>query len=774
MRRGARDLNLEVRWRRRFVPVGTVADPTPDGVWLDVGGRLQPGMLDAHQGGSATTAELVVRHPELAYGHLMSEWLRRYDDGQDLRGRTWSPTLILHTEPDFDCVVATFLVERLVEEGALPDYAPALAAYSAEVDAGRYPIDLAVPASYTAPVHMAYLLLQRLKRDLGLDDTAILELGAHMVATVCEAIVRAKGRAAPWDFTPHRLPAGALDGGQRAAVEVAARAWEGVVSRHERAGTIDLAAALADQPALFAEDRQAMEEANRVVGRPVTARLPAADGGEPLDVAVWVAPAPTRCALNKYFVRAAGYPYFICPIATPNALPGYSGRVIISLDAAYADAAGRRPTLRGLGYRLECLETARRARSDPRIPVPRWPDGSVQNDDPWYDGRGHDHTIVDSPRCGTALADREVVDVALGGEFWKLRLEAARLMVVMAAPGATALAGEVDGVPEIPGLAPAVQLWRARACHRRVPAVARSSAVPPLPPLFERSGEFVRLPPEGLAVEGRAPPALRVCGIVARPGATMDDIAAWVERAAPTEGVLHVVAILQPERGGSLDRRAQLYSRLCLGEAAQMPGNADHDIVLLNGRVVAMNLRDEQDDGAYTRTVCELMLYAAFQESALSWFSGEIAKAVESGAGSSALRRAFLLFRTQYQCSEPTLLTDARRAYQAVIGAIGLERDLEKVTAEMRSLEQIDQDREEEGRRGEEASRRRVEAFLNGVLGVVAVTGIVEAVGIDWRALATWQWVVMALGVLSATALIVPRVRRLMRDAGPTPGRPRR
>ena len=746
MRRGARELKLDLHWRHHFVPPGTRCDPSPDTVYLDVGGQLEPGVVDGHQGGGiATTAELVLRHPEYAYGPLLGSWLKRADDGVDLAGRVWRPALVLHSEPDFDCVVSCLLVERLIEDGAFPAYASALAAYSAEVDRGRYPLDRSAPTALTTPVHLAYLLVQSAKRELGLDDAAMLALGVAMVRRVAEALEGVRGgRVSPLDFTPHRLPDSSVEPAVRAALEEAARSWLGV------AGTEILPARLADQPRLF--------EADRALGRRGTATLPAADGGPPLDVPVWVAPAVPRCGLNKYFVRAAGFPYFVCPIAG-------SGRVILSLDPTWTGPGGRKPTLRGLGYRLERAESARRKDLDPRIPVPRWNDGTVDNDDPWYDGRGHAYTIVDSPRIGTILSYDEVVALAVGGDFWKTRLDAARLFVILAKPLVSS--GPPGGPPPpLAGLAPAVAFWRSQSRDRDLGESERlGGSLPALPPHFRVGREFERTPPEALAVGARRPGALGAIAIVGDPGATLDDLTSWVKEISRSDQLLHVVAIVDPERNAGWPERAgQLLAEMCQGDAVEVPRPGPGDLVVLNGRVVAMNLHARRDDDAYAATVCELMLYAAFQESALAWFSSEVAKSVERSQNSSALRQAFLLLRTQYLCREPALSNDARRAYHGVVGALGLDLELEKVNVEMRSLEQIDLDRDEQRRLDVEDDRQRVEAFLNGVLGLVAITGIIQAVGIEWSRLAPWQGAVMAGGVLLATALIVPRVGRLTRS----------
>lgn len=765
MRRGAAELNLHPRWRRHFVPPGTVAESTAGAVLLDVGGGLGPGVLDSHQGGVATTAQLVVRHPEFVYGHLMGAWLRRFDDGQDLVGRSWSPVLVTHRAPDFDCVVSSFLVEALIEHGVFPPYAEALAAYTAEVDTGRYSLDLSVPDSYTGPVHMAYLMLQGLQHELTLDDESLLELGITMVRAVCEALLAARAPVGIYDFTPHRLPAGSLGSDALAGVKQAALAWQQVVKRHPRLASVDLPTRLAQQPGLFEEDRLAREQEDRRVGRAPTARLPAADGGDPIEVRVWVAPGATRCVLNKYFVRAAGFPYFICPIpggagGSAGAVVGRSGRVVISLEPGYFGADDRKPTLRGLGYRLERAEREVRENADPRIPVPRWHDETATNDDPWYDGRGHGHTIVDSPRCGTALSDAEIVQIATRGDFWKTPLEAAQVFVVVVDSG-TAGTQRLPTRPLV-GLASAVELWRSRSVDAARNAEEPRRALPKLPPHFVRDREFLRIPPEELTVDGRRPTALGVVSIVAGPDAKLDDLAVWVEQVAGDGDLLHVVAVVNPERNaGWSERTSQLLSQMCLGDPEQIPRHPDEKMVL-NGRIVALNRRSSRQHDHYVDALSELMLYAAFQESVLRWFSDEIANTVESRRNSSGLRQAFLLFRTQYLCPEPALTSDARRAYHAVVAALGLGEELDKVSQEMLSLAEIDEDREAERRDASDANRSRDEAFLNGVLGVVAAAGIIEAVGIDWGAMNLLQWVVIAVGVGLSTALIVPRVRRLM------------
>lgn len=50
---------------------------------------------------------------------------------------------------------------------------------------------------------------------------------------------------------------------------------------------------------------------------------------------------------------------------------------------------------------------------DPTTGQVKPPRAGYPNSDPWYDGRAHHYTIVDSPREGTLLSAEEIEDVFL-------------------------------------------------------------------------------------------------------------------------------------------------------------------------------------------------------------------------------------------------------------------------------------------------------------------------------------------------------------------------
>jgi hypothetical protein len=157
-----------------------------------------------------------------------------------------------------------------------------------------------------------------------------------------------------------------------------------------------------------------------------------------------------RSALNKYWVRADGYPYFVCPYdpalkglrpgpdgdwPANDVVPARFGDVLISVDPNWRDLNTPGPlSLHGLGRALEQAECAARAGlgGPERLGPPRWDDGSVNNADPWYDGRGHDYTIVASPSKQTVLDYNEIVAIATS-KFFETQLASVEIYLVQPA-----------------------------------------------------------------------------------------------------------------------------------------------------------------------------------------------------------------------------------------------------------------------------------------------------------------------------------------------------
>ncbi len=727
MRVGSKALGLDVTWHYHFVGPGSIVSPARDAVFLDVGGQLCPGVIDQHQDGSLarSTSELVLRHPEFVHEHLLGRWLDRRDAGADLRGAKVEPVVATHTDPDFDAMVSCWLVRRLVEDGDLPPEAEALVGYSALVDQGEYRVDLTNPTTATDAIHVAYLALQNL--GLGYSETIV--QGLNLLDVVLAAIRAARGGHLRGLSVADLLPPAHRPSAVREhEVVKAVGAWRADPAFGRARALID------DDLAKFQQDKSAATTA--------TVDLPALDGGAPIGARAFIAAGPTASVLNKYWVRAEGFAYFICPIKEMQ--DGVSTRIILSLDPTWKEAlSGRRPTLRGLGFRLEQAEASARsgAPSKDRGKPPRYLDGSCDNADPWYDGRGHGHTIVDSPRAGTVLPYAEVCRIAKSG-FWEVQLREAEVFVAIPLD---------DQARSTTGGRPAACADATKALRRwfddswTTPTTARRAVDPPAG-MTVGADELRTLP------DPNCPP-FRVLRLQrSTSGApTLDALVRWLEeRNREAAGRIYTVAHVQFEEGvAALDDPGRLLTRLCA--ASGTVREEDRDVVLYNGRAIALSERGAAASGERANLLLELMLYAAFQAETLQGYTTKIIRALEPGGGESseALRRQFLRFHAQHVHQDVVFDEDAREVYAGLRDALGLAEqhakaigdldrlaELERTAAEasasaarQAAREQFEQAeaRAEGIRRGEEARTARRQRATDGLISLVGLTGIIQA-----------------------------------------------
>jgi hypothetical protein len=704
MRAGTKALGLDVKWRFHFLGPGSVVAPTRDAVYLDVGGALCPGVIDQHQDGTLgrSTAELVVRHPELVYRHLMDGWLDRRDAGQDLRGVAFSPALVTHADPDFDAMVACWLVRRLIEDGDLPPEAEALAGYSALVDQGEYQVDIARPETATQAIHVAYLGLQNLKQGFAATIARGHELLDLTFGAIREARTHLYGLTVA-DLFPPALRPPCLVSDKGTTPDVPRKVAFAASSWREDERFSDVVGLLETDLVKFRRDLQA--------GTTTSVDLPAADGGDPITVPAFMASRPTESVLNKYWVRASKLPYFVCPYGADKG--GVFPRVILSLDPTWKDPSGRRPTLRGLGFRLEQAEANGRSGNadlDRGMPA-RWADGTCDNADPWYDGRGHDFAIIDSPRAGTVLAYADIRALAASA-FWQVRLDEAEVAVAIPLhlPGDPAALATVKpmALPDqfADGLSSYFQDSTEMPAPGTLPTV-RPPAGMSLGPDVVRSFPAQTAPPIRL---------LKIRLLTPR-SATLEALVAWLgELSAQHHGRIYTVAHVRFEPGvQAIADPDRLLTRLCAASGTLR--EEDRDVVLYNGRAIALSERGAA--GKRAGLLLELMLYAAFQAESLQRYTAKIVDVLASKdmKDGERVRREFLNFHAKYVHHDVVFDGDAREVYAGLRDALGLPVQHAKAIGDLDRLAQI----EEDGVAFDAAWKTGLLGFL------IGLTGIVEA-----------------------------------------------
>jgi hypothetical protein len=403
------DLGLDVEWRAAFVDAGQHVAAAPDTVVVDAGGDLCAGVIDHHSGSpsACSAASLVIAHADLVHTHLVAPWIEEARR-REIRGFRWRPTVVTHRAPDFDAIAAVAIVRQLVEQGALPEWCQALAAYATEVDQGHETIrfedggpelyTLVLMLSELGASHVCELAASVLPEPVASPDAARLFLGLQLVRLWIDALADA-GPLAPCDFRRIRLPSS-----------------DPVVAR--------LSAVLEAELGRF---MLACDEGYvRLVLDDGLITVPARDRAGLLRIRAAVSGSADerhRSTCAKHFLRSGlmfGAQIPLTVIRLPGPVPDRS-RWIIAVDPNVR-VSGTSPSLRGLGISLEVEEQRRRGGIDgagntSRLGTARF-EFAPGIADPWYDGRGHQLTIVDSPREGTVLGEGDILRI-LRSRFWE-------------------------------------------------------------------------------------------------------------------------------------------------------------------------------------------------------------------------------------------------------------------------------------------------------------------------------------------------------------------
>jgi hypothetical protein len=359
-----------IRFQPLFAGHGEMHQAQPNTLVLDMGNQLVPGVIDHHQDSGAgvhdCTATLIVAHPELILTHLRDVPIEQV-------------TVVLHRNPDFDAIAATYLAQELLVTGELPPGAAALADYALQVDSATLPIS-------DHPEGTPYGILAGVGRVVDLDPPA--------------------GETPDDRF--YRRDVAVLDRGMKLMRYLTACAAEG----HSL-----YSPALFARPHPFAAEAQAVRDdyahylADLAAGEIGTLALPAQDGSGLQPVSLLTVRDPAS-ALFKVWARQ-------------DRQHAPDGRGFVLTSVQYADhrfVVSVDPTagvwLKGLGAALDRAETAKRAMLGQERTGPVRP--GYDNSDPWYDGRSpiHNYTIIDAPRAGTVLTAAEVAALVAHPEAW--------------------------------------------------------------------------------------------------------------------------------------------------------------------------------------------------------------------------------------------------------------------------------------------------------------------------------------------------------------------
>ena len=378
MKISSRALDLNISWRFEFSHDTSRRESVPNLVCVDIGQQLCLGVIDHHQGAgeSSCAAKELIDHPELIRDHLLGPLLKDGSRIPDPPVITWS--LLTHANPDWDAVLTSYIAVRIAEDGVVAKSIRNLVPEALAWDQGCEDFD---PSLKTISPALLYAIEQA---DLD-EDHEKMAFGFRLLDYL---------RTCADD------PAISLGYERRELYEDHAE-FGNVVRKLD-----------ADSQQYRADFKKAQA---------TVLQLPLRNGGQ-RHTTTLICHTPPNSRLFKHWARSIGVPGsepakpFECLVVPYERLGDHPYRAGEHFKQVVISVRGDSDVfLSDIGRDLELLEQQEREqRGIVQYGDARYPEISP-SPDPWYDGRGHNYTIVDSPRSGTLLSYQQIIDCALTG-----------------------------------------------------------------------------------------------------------------------------------------------------------------------------------------------------------------------------------------------------------------------------------------------------------------------------------------------------------------------
>jgi hypothetical protein len=423
-----------------FVGYGTraeAASESPEWLYLDVGNDLRPGVIDHHHlpAYTGSTGRLVLAHPDFVFESVAKD-----------RDASAPFSIVLHVDPDLDGLVSSYFAVSLLTTGTIPPGAEILARYVDEVDSGQVGLSQDRPFTlYAAYMLLAHSLALRTWRKPEDRYRQCVEQGLEIVAFVGEQLAQ----------------------GARSIFEIDALACPGLFSKHDR-----------EQIRRDIDRYRAKLRDPRTHAQRLRLRVPGQFGG--------VQEVDTLLVRDVQNPDDADRVLFFKDWARTDRLlaPERGGFVALSVFMSHGSDGRRRclvsvrpgdgVSLRALGTLLDEAEASRRRelhgvddrQVDAKTGQARPARAGYANSDPWYDGRAHADTIVDSPRSGTVLTAEEIEEI-----FVRFGGRPEGEIVPLELPEETPGGDSADDAAAVRRLSTLVEAWR--TCHNPARHVER-------------------------------------------------------------------------------------------------------------------------------------------------------------------------------------------------------------------------------------------------------------------------------------------------------------
>ncbi|MCM1992788.1 hypothetical protein [Oceanirhabdus seepicola] len=390
-----------------------ILKPKSNRIFLDVGNALDYKniIIDNHQEYSKydSNKERPISVASICYNEKddIEEYLQRIEEDE--------VEIVLHSEPDIDCIVSAFIISKYLNNEKLHKDMSIIVDCVEQIDSGRMEYK---NNEIINPCFIPYALDEVLKRQNN-------QKNKYEEKKAQEA--KEKGeRTHKYDINEEVVQKGFK------LIEVILKCLSKLDKKEKFLDNVDIS----KETDLFEEELMLLkkdydlyleERKNAEICYESKVKLPIKNSYEnelkEVDALFWN--GKSKCILHKYWARqdktAPLGEGFIFTFILSQILKGEHqekrikhrdinvNRVIISVNPR-SDVS-----LKGLGEALEkgeCFKEKEYFKS--RVSLwrnrgkSRFPEEWCDNDDPWYDGRNFDYTIVDSPRIGSLMSISEI------------------------------------------------------------------------------------------------------------------------------------------------------------------------------------------------------------------------------------------------------------------------------------------------------------------------------------------------------------------------------
>ncbi|ERI93283.1 hypothetical protein HMPREF1982_01707 [Clostridiales bacterium oral taxon 876 str. F0540] len=378
--------------------------PQKNRIFLDVGNDLSKGIIDQHQG--IDGIYINGRQYQNVSGILCAcPYLLLENIDEDAK----EVEVVMHTEPDFDCFASAYIARELIQNRRLPENYEDLCEYAEAVDSGKMKIENGNVRTLYAVAYAIEEIIREENKNIRRSelDSMCLIRGIQLIEYAMSRLSR-------------------LSIGVKSLYNPSIILSDGIFKKEIE---------------LLNEDYKRYEKDIDSICKKKIVRLPVKDKAgmlKSVDALFWK--KEPSCILHKYWARSdknsptgTGYiftfiPWEPCRLDVDKQKMfselkidiNRSNRVILSVDPN-SDVY-----LKNLGQLLEKYECIK----EKELKIEgKWRDRGIlryqeswcTNNDPWFDGRSFNYTIVDAPRAGSLLSIDEIENVFI--EYTKTKVE---------------------------------------------------------------------------------------------------------------------------------------------------------------------------------------------------------------------------------------------------------------------------------------------------------------------------------------------------------------